>query len=71
LRVEVGALELTEFGDPHARGIEDGENGAMLEVAGAMSNVLISLCERMMGSVLGFLGEGMYSTIHERPKVVS
>jgi len=33
LRVEVGALELTEFGDPHARGIEGGENGAMLEVA--------------------------------------
>ena len=33
LGVDVGALELTEFGDPYARRIEGGENGAMLEVA--------------------------------------
>ena len=33
LGVDVGALELTEFGDPHARGIEGGEDRAMLEVA--------------------------------------
>src|SRR5438552_7631657 len=32
-RVDVGALELTEFGDPHARGIEGGENSTMLQVA--------------------------------------
>src|SRR4029450_11755822 len=33
LGVDVGALELTEFGDPDARGIEGGEDRAMLEVA--------------------------------------
>src|SRR5262249_20905889 len=32
LRVDVGALELTEFGDPDARRIEGGEDGAVLEV---------------------------------------
>src|SRR5215831_12219247 len=31
--VDVGALELTELGDPHTRGIEGGEDRAMLEVA--------------------------------------
>ena len=35
LGVDVGALELTEFGDPDARGIEGGEDRAMLEVAWA------------------------------------
>src|SRR5262245_13102903 len=33
LRVDVGALEVTEFGDPYARGIEGDENRPMLEVA--------------------------------------
>src|SRR5262249_55313641 len=33
LGVDVGALELTEFGDPYARRIQSGEHGAMLEVA--------------------------------------
>src|SRR5262245_15569771 len=32
LRVDVGALELTEFGDADARRIESGEDGAVLEV---------------------------------------
>jgi hypothetical protein len=32
-RVKVGALELTECGAPHARRIQSGEHGAMLEVA--------------------------------------
>jgi hypothetical protein len=32
LGVDVGALELTEFGDPYAGRIESGEDGAMLEV---------------------------------------
>src|SRR5690349_3622262 len=32
LRVDVGALEVTEFGDPHAGGIQGREDRAMLEV---------------------------------------
>jgi hypothetical protein len=32
LGVDVRALEVTEFRDPHTGGIEGGENGAMLEV---------------------------------------
>jgi hypothetical protein len=33
VRVDIRALQVTEFGNPHAGGIEGGQEGAMLEVA--------------------------------------
>jgi hypothetical protein len=33
LGVDVGALELTEFGDADARGIEGGQDDAMFQMA--------------------------------------
>lgn len=56
LGVDIGALQLTEFGDAYARGVEGGEDRPMLEVAGASSNVLTSSRLRMTGSFFGFLG---------------
>jgi len=58
LRVDVGALKMAELGDPYARGIEGGENGAMLEVARGQQQRLDLVATEDDGERLGLFGIG-------------
>jgi hypothetical protein len=69
--VDVRALELTEFGDPEAGGIQRGEDRAMLEVARCQQQRLDLVATEDDGERLGLFGIGNIVTIHGRPRVVS
>ena len=56
--VEVRALELAEFGDPHASRIEGGQDRAMLEVAWGQQQRLDLVAREDDRERLGFLGIG-------------
>ena len=56
LGVDVGALELTEFGDAHARGIEGGQDHPMLEIAGGQDQRLDLIAIQDDREGLGLLG---------------
>src|SRR5207244_2148193 len=54
--VDVGALELTEFRDPYAGGIEGGQDGAMLEVAWSKQQRLDLVATEDDRELLGLFG---------------
>ncbi len=56
LRVDVGALQMTECGDPQAGGIEGGENSTRLEVARGQQQRLDLVATEDDGKGLGLLG---------------
>jgi hypothetical protein len=56
LGVDVGALEVTECGDPYARGREGGEKRTMLEVARRQQPCLDLVAPEDDGERLGLLG---------------
>jgi len=58
LGVDVGALALTECGDPYARGRAGGEERAMLEVAWGQQSRLDLLAREDDGERLGLFGRG-------------
>jgi hypothetical protein len=55
-RVDVGALESTEFGDPYTGGIEGGKDGAMLEMAWSQQQRFDLITTEDAGQRLGLLG---------------
>src|SRR5262249_14293082 len=58
LGVDVGALELTEFGDPHAGRIQGGEDRTMLEVAWGQQQCLDLVATEDDGERLRLFGIG-------------
>ena len=58
LGVDVGALQLTEFGDADARGIESGQDHAMFQVAGSQQQRRDLVATEDDGEGLGLLGVG-------------
>ena len=56
--VDVSPLEMTEFGDAQARGIERGQDGAMFEVLGGQQEPLHFIAREDDGEGLGLFGIG-------------